>query len=385
MVDQPEASNTCTPVFFLLHLNSCAKGLQYLLLPRRILSWPAPVTRSMSATNLSGSPSGTPGVPPNPTISAVVACRSPPTSNCYWPTSNIEVTVTQSTVIYNTTLSGGASTNSTAFLWLEVTDSTAQSATLSVSSSDAVTSVSATATAASSNTGAATSAAQSGTSSPSPGRSNDTGAIAGAAVGCFVAGALIAALISFFIFKKRAKRNRNAARGAYVPGSEPRYGGEKGTPMISVAAMGGLDFLPQQAADAEVRTKLSTVIDQIDQHVENFYNNRSIPLDANLESELSRFETSQLAQPLAACFENATNPMLLIKHCLAFHIFNLTVAPGEGTQPLLPQDLAGTVAAIYNRTVSHSASKGMFNSARLTLLADDWVEILSRLSAPGKH
>jgi len=187
-----------------------------------------------------------------------------------------------------------------------------------------------------------------------------TSALAGAAVGCFLAGVLIVALVSFFLFKRRAGRSTYTPRGAYIPSADPAYGGEKATPMVSVAALGGFDFLPQQAADAEVRTKLSTVTDQIDQHVENFYTHQSIALNVNLKSELLRFETSQLPQPLAACFENAANPTVLIKHCLAFHIFNLTIAPGEGTQPLLPPELAGTVAAVYNKALSQSASKGTF-------------------------
>ncbi|KAK5077492.1 hypothetical protein LTR70_009696 [Exophiala xenobiotica] len=214
-----------------------------------------------------------------------------------------------------------------------------------------------------SDSSAVASAAQAGASTATPSgtasNSKNSGKIAGAAVGCFITGALVVALVSFFLFKKRSQRNRYAARSTYLPGPEPRYGGEKGTPMVSVAPVGNLDFLPQQADDAEVQRKLSTVIDQIDQHVENFYSNRNIRLNANLEDELSRFETSELAQPLAACFEHTTNPTALIKHCLAFHIFNLTLAPGEGTQPLLPAELAGTIAAVYNKSLSPSTSNDL--------------------------
>lgn len=183
------------------------------------------------------------------------------------------------------------------------------------------------------------------------------GAIAGVAVGCFIVGALVGALVCCFLFKKRLQRNRYAARSTYLTGPEPPYDGEKGTPMVSIASVGGLDFLPQQADDAEVQRKLSTVIDQIDQHVENFYSNREIRLDAALEDDLFDFETPGLAQPLAVCFTNTTHPTILIKHCLAFLIFNLTLAPGEGTQPLLPAELASTIAAVYNKTLSPSTSK----------------------------
>ena len=141
--------------------------------------------------------------------------------------------------------------------------------------------------------------------------------------------------------------------------------------MVQVAAVGGLDFLPQQAGDAEVAAKLSTVIDQVDQHVENFYANNNVPLSASIEAELSRFETSQLPQPLAACFEVTGNPTALIKHCLAFHIFNLTIAPGEGTQPLLPPELSSMVAAVYNRSLSPSTSKGIDTIVKCVLPANE--------------
>lgn len=130
--------------------------------------------------------------------------------------------------------------------------------------------------------------------------------------------------------------------------------------MMEISSVGSFEFLPQQADDMEVQRRLSTILDQIDQHVENFYSNIIVPLNSTLEADLSRFETSQLSQPLAACVANTSSPTVLIKHCLAFHIFNLTVAPGKGTQPLLPPEIAGMVSAVYNKSLSPTCPKGMF-------------------------
>lgn len=130
--------------------------------------------------------------------------------------------------------------------------------------------------------------------------------------------------------------------------------------MMSISSVGSFEFLPQQADDMEVQRRLSTILDQVDQHVENFYSKSIVPLNSQLEADLMRFETSQLSKPLAACFAHASDPTVLIKHCLTFHIFNLTVAPGTGTQPLLPPDIAGMVAAVYNKSLSPTSSKGMF-------------------------
>jgi len=309
-----------------------------------------------------------------------------PLASCYW-NENQNIPATTIITPATSTLAEGHETLVSHTLWVPAADAAAHTAVSTApidaaatgKSSAAPTNVAATnasftATPTVSDA-SATNAAQTATTSATPSgtasQSSNSGAIAGAAIGCFIAGALVAALVSFFMFKKRSQRNRYVARSTYLPGPEPRYDGEKGTPMVSVAPVGNLDFLPQQADDAEVQRKLSTVIDQIDQHVENFYSNRNIRLNADLEGELSRFETSELAQPLAACFEHTTNPTALIKHCLAFHIFNLTLAPGEGTQPLLPAELAGTIAAVYNKSLSPSTSNGKYSLLRRLFPAND--------------
>lgn len=233
-----------------------------------------------------------------------------------------------------------------------------------------------------------TASSQTGMSSPShttaPSHKNSTGAIAGAAVGGIVAGALIAGLIGFFLLKKRARKDRYVSRNTYVPAASPAYGGEKGTPMVSIASAATMDFLPQQADDAEVSRKISTVVDQIDQHVENFYANRGAPMDANREAEISRFETSELPLPLAACFQNSGAPMTLIKHCLAYHIFNLTMSPSEHAMPLLPAEIAGVVTSMYHKSLSPVASKGKFERTSTCSQLTRGQTLLPH-SAPGSH
>ena len=159
-------------------------------------------------------------------------------------------------------------------------------------------------------------------------------------------------------------------------------GAEKGVPAASVVAITGLEFLPQQADEAEVGRKLSEITTKIDEHVDTFYRNLSIPLDINLEEDLARFETSRLPQSIAACFDLASNPTTLIKHCLAFHISNLILAPGAGTQPLLPTEIAGMIASVYRRSLDPSVPRGKhelgFSLYKLML-----PQICSQPSVPG--
>lgn len=116
--------------------------------------------------------------------------------------------------------------------------------------------------------------------------------------------------------------------------------------------------MPQQVEDAEVKRRILNLTDQIDQHVENFYHNRKIKTDRSVEERIARYETQQMPNSLTACFELATHPLALIKHCLAFHIFSQTIAPGEDTELILPAEIAGMVSAMYQRCLSPNTSRG---------------------------
>lgn len=291
-------------------------------------------------------------------------------SQCYYDASGSAIAVHPTTVTTTTSVAG-ASASPVVFVSY-VPFAALDSTNVSQTSSSASTSRGSSA----SNTATTRPAASSGIS---------TAALAGAAVGCLILGALIAGLIAFFILKKRSRsRDRYVSRDTYVPTASPAYGGEKGTPMVSIASVPNMDFLPQQADDAEVKRKLSTVLDQIDQHVENFYGNRAASMSPNWEAEISRFETNELSLPLAACFQNSNVPMTLIKHCLAYHVFNLTMSPGEHGTPLLPPEMAGMVAAMYHKSLSTAATKGQFDNllpfSQLTLK-----QITLRHLAPGNH
>lgn len=184
------------------------------------------------------------------------------------------------------------------------------------------------------------------------------GTFAGVVAGSFVTGAFIAGLFVFALLRKRSKRERHISQGRYVPDHDYTYSGGKASAMSTVTTLAEPSFLPQQTEDAEARRRILSLTDQIDQHVENFYHSRKVHVDGMLEAKISSYETQQMPNPLAGCFELATHPLTLIRHCLAFHMFSQTVAPGEDTHLILPTDIAGIVGAVYHKCLSPSTSRG---------------------------
>lgn len=182
----------------------------------------------------------------------------------------------------------------------------------------------------------------------------------GAVAGSFTAGALVAGLLVFSLLKKRPKpeSERYTDRSTYSSNNDLAYIGAKGLPTVTVTALVEPGFLPQQLEDAEVKRRILSLTDQIDQHVEYFYHNRNIKADGNVEAKMACYETQQMPNSLAACFELATHPLALIKHCLAFHIFSQTIAPGEDTELILPTEIAGMVSAMYQKCLSPNTSRG---------------------------
>lgn len=176
-----------------------------------------------------------------------------------------------------------------------------------------------------------------------------------------MAGAFVAGLLVFALLKKRSKRSKpehHIDRSTFSSSHDLAYIGEKGSPMMTVTTLVEPNFLPQQAEDAEVKRRILNLTDQIDQHVENFYHNRKIQADAKVEAKIACYETRQMPNSLASCFELATHPSALIKHCLAFHIFSQTIAPGEDTELILPTEIAGMVSAMYQKCLSPNTSRG---------------------------
>lgn len=190
-----------------------------------------------------------------------------------------------------------------------------------------------------------------------------TTTFAGTVAGSFVLGALIAGVFVFGLLRRRSKRGHQVTENRYTPHHDHyACGGGKASAMSTVTTLAEPTYLSQQTEDAEASRRILCLTDQIDQHVENFYRNNKVHVDETIEAQISSYETRQMPNPLASCFEYATHPLVLIRHCLAFHVFCQTVAPGEDTELLLPPEIAGMVGEMYHKCLSSKTSRSRLSS-----------------------
>jgi hypothetical protein len=182
------------------------------------------------------------------------------------------------------------------------------------------------------------------------------GAAAGIGIGCAIIGALIALAFAFFFFRNRKdhQSRRNSDRSRKSPST---YVSDKEVMMTSgVAAQrpaspNDLDnLLPQEADDNTVRKKASTLFDQFELHVENFYHDVKVPITPAMEAELSRFSSPHFPEPLVALLKSTSSPTTLIKHCMAHYVITLTSPTTVGpTRSLLPPEISEMVGAMNTR------------------------------------
>jgi hypothetical protein len=178
-------------------------------------------------------------------------------------------------------------------------------------------------------------------------------AAAGIGVGCAVGGAFLALVIGYLFFRKREKRHYRR-RSSRTQRSHAGFVADKEAATTAVAQQPTVDddldrLLPQEADDNTVRKKAATLFDQLELHVENYYRDVKVTITPTMESELSRFSSRHLSEPLVAFLNSTSRPRELIKHSLAFYVLSLTSATGESTRSLLPPEIVEMVSTLNKR------------------------------------
>ena len=74
-------------------------------------------------------------------------------------------------------------------------------------------------------------------------------------------------------------------------------------------------YLPQSADDATVQTNVKTLLDQVELHVENFYQNS--PSGRVSSEDVSMFDSPGLPNPPITLLAQGTDAISVIKHALA--------------------------------------------------------------------
>ncbi|KAL4864548.1 hypothetical protein BDV12DRAFT_9932 [Aspergillus spectabilis] len=185
----------------------------------------------------------------------------------------------------------------------------------------------------------------SSTQTPRVGSSNSgsgigTGALAGAIVGSVVGTALLTFLLAFLFFRRRRASPASGPvenlpqsptkSGAFVRTSASSN--EKPDGSFSLAAI-----TPHPADDGTVRSKILTLIDHATLHVDNYYAPAShAPLSHDAVTGLAKYDTHYLPTSFAVVLEQQGSQRQTITHAL---VYSLLQAIGAGGQ-LLPQLLA---------------------------------------------
>ncbi|KIV94656.1 hypothetical protein PV10_02400 [Exophiala mesophila] len=249
------------------------------------------------------------------------------------------------------------------------TESSNTSSTAATSTGAASTGATATSTTSSDSIGPSHSMAPATPASNSESNSSGglgTAAKAGIAVG---AAAVVVILAAFLFWKYRRGRKKSLRRGVagaphgsgqgVNPGTINPNAAEKGLPTVGGAVLLRSDSgmseartpLPQQADDATIQSRFSTLFDQIELHTENFYKDSSPMIPPQTEAALSRYDTPYLGAPLAARLEESPRTTTILKHVLAYEIAatTLTSFSQDRKRSLLPPPVLTLIQDLESR------------------------------------
>lgn len=205
------------------------------------------------------------------------------------------------------------------------------------------------------------------------------GAVAGIAVATLIAGAAIAFLATFFLFKRRDRTSKsNATNKAYnsyadstpdfvmmqqqnnvgmagrnspyvqVPQTSTPRTAILPTPLpastqqsesVAVAA-----YLPKVAPEGKVYNRVRELFNQCHSHIETYYRDVHASITPSMESDLAQFGAKHVN--MAELLQECSSPITALKHTILAYVLGITAPSTEDSgETLFPDELG----AIYNR------------------------------------
>jgi hypothetical protein len=120
------------------------------------------------------------------------------------------------------------------------------------------------------------------------------------------------------------------------------------------------NYLPSPADDNTVRMKVSTLLDQVRLHVDNFYENSVVSITEDMKLELSRFSSLYLPFQLEPLLQTSRQTRV-IKYCLSWLIVCSMSPEGDPERSLLPIEFVALPNAINKARSKHTPKLGMFH------------------------
>jgi hypothetical protein len=172
------------------------------------------------------------------------------------------------------------------------------------------------------------------------------GAAAGIGIGAALAGAVIAALIFFFVLQRFKKRNRQPQLSAYAQHVGPYPDAARQEKSTMVAVTGGASsidsYLPQPAADDAITGDMSRLRDKIKDHVQSYYHVSPISpqmVDPSKLQDVAR-AVGISPQRMQELLLNPHSRIPAIRLYLAWLILSRCGGQGQARSSFLPAEVA---------------------------------------------
>jgi hypothetical protein len=173
---------------------------------------------------------------------------------------------------------------------------------------------------------------------------HSTRELAGVAVGCVIGGALFVGLLAFLFIRTRKKRSSgelsdaSSRFGSNTGAEKPAPDTFRGGWASAVPGPRGWEkHLPQPESDQSVRSTISRTLDQIELHVENFYQDKDHGIRGEtIEYALRGLGDRRLLDAFPSSARRSARPTSLIKHCIAASIvsrIDMSSSPSESFLP----------------------------------------------------
>lgn len=179
-----------------------------------------------------------------------------------------------------------------------------------------------------------------------------SGAAAGIAIGCLIAGGLIAGLVFWFCWRKRKAadiRDHEASRIALMPAHEkgfaantvPLGSGSSAVSPVSAA-------LPLPLEDKAITSEISKIANSIKNHVQSYYQNSRVSPGLIDVDDIHAIGGGQpiSAGTLSTLLGNTATREIALRFCIAWAVCSRMQPGGDPKTSLLPLEVAGCVQSI---------------------------------------
>ncbi|KAK3994856.1 hypothetical protein QBC44DRAFT_321384 [Cladorrhinum sp. PSN332] len=226
-------------------------------------------------------------------------------------------------------------------------------------------------------------------------KETNAGVVAGVAIGCLLAGALIGFFIALFLYRRRQQKQHGGDNGTYIVSSsaaEPK--GHHSVPPPAPAKDSGIQldkFLLDATPDNEVARELHALGSLIQQHVENNYHLYPIKADPRqLALALKQLGvddgqhsgigggSSLSAETIAAFAIEPQTRHVALQHVISHVLFSSIDAGSRSRLSMLPAPVAAFLQSVA------PAEGGKSNEEASTLALHQWRVLSTFLLHPAR-